>query len=255
MSLKATTAPDPEGGVIVVTLCGELTPQSAPTVRDILLKSLAQTPDAVVVDLTEMRTDNPVRMMVFAAAARAQYTPPVPLLLCDASAEVMAMLGRLRLGNVVVYDTREHALAAVRAAQVSAPHRISVRLAATLTAPATARDAVEAACRSWRIEHLRGPAALVISELVANAVQHAGTDMLLTAALRGDYLCLSVHDGSPVLPVASGTANRTDAPVADHGHGLFLVDFYSAAWGSISTSDGKTVWATLRAIPVSAHRK
>lgn len=255
MSLKATMASDPEGGVIVVTLHGELTLKSAPAVRDVLRKSLAQVPDAVIVDLTGMHTDSPAHLTVFPAAARAQCTPPVPLLLCDASAEVMAMLDRRRLRDVAVYDTCAHALAAVRTAQVSAPNRISTRLPATLTAPALARDTVEAACRSWRIEDLRGPAALVISELVANVVQHAGTDMVLTAALRGDYLYLSVHDGSPVLPVASDIANQADVPVAEHGHGLHLVAFYSASWGSIPTSDGKTVWAILRAIPVSARRQ
>jgi anti-sigma regulatory factor (Ser/Thr protein kinase) len=256
MSLKATVAPVPASGVIVVSLCGELTLKCVPTVRNVLLKSLAQAPEAVVVDLTRLRVPMRSRLTVFPVASRTQPAPPVPLLLCGASDRVRAM-ARV-LGDVAVYDTRAHAVAAVRAAQVRTARRVSAHLAATPMAPAAARGMVDAACRSWHLEHLRGPATLVISELVSNAVRHAATDMDLSAALGGDYLHLSVRDGSARPPVATDVHDA--GPVSEHGHGLYLVAAYSIAWGSNLAGDGKTVWATLRATraattkPASAGR-
>jgi anti-sigma regulatory factor (Ser/Thr protein kinase) len=255
MSINATVAPDPANGVIMVSLCGELTRRSVPTVRHLLRRSLAHSPDAVIVDLAGLRVHARSQLGVFPAAARNQAAPPVPLLLCGASDRVLAMGGRL-FGGFAVYDVREHAVAAVRAAQVRAPRLVSTHLAAIPTAPATARRLVAAACRFWDVEHLRGPATLVISELVSNAVRHAATDIDVSAALRGSYLHLSVHDSCPRLPVVADVHDAV--PVSEHGHGLYFVDFYTTAWGCNPTEDGKTVWATLRATreanPASAGR-
>ena len=94
--------------------------------------------------------------------------------------------------------------------------------------------------------HLAGPATVVISELVSNAVEHAGTDLVVTVALRGRYLHLSVHDDSrqPPVPTAEGKGGPL-VPV--RGRGLHLVAGYATAWGSAPVGGGKTVWATLRA--------
>jgi anti-anti-sigma regulatory factor len=246
--LTVTASLDPGTGVIFVVLCGELTLDSAPTVRHVLLKCFAESPDAVIVDLTELRTDTQSYLAVFRAAIHAQTTPPVALLLCGASPELSATMGR-QLGDLTVYDTREHALAAACAAQVHPPRRVSMSLAPTLAAPATAREMVDAACRSWHIEHVGESAMLVVSELVSNAVKHAGTDMHLTAVLRANHLHLTVRDGSPHPPVATGFDVDDALPMPEDGRGLYLINIYATAWGSIPTNGGKTVWATLRISP------
>ena len=156
------------------------------------------------------------------------------------------------LGDVPVYATRERALAAVAAVRSAASRQVELRLAATVEAARIARHLVDAACRSWRLDHLCAPATLIISELVSNAVRHAGTDLRVTAAYQGDHLRLSVHDGSwrPPVPPADP---RDRVPLPEGGRGLFLIDVYASGWGSTPTSDGKTVWATLRTTPMAGE--
>lgn len=157
--------------------------------------------------------------------------------------------GRLEgvvLGGVVVHPTLAAALSAVSTADVAGVQRISSRLCATVGAARRARELVSAACRRWELDELAEPASLVISELVSNAVQHAGTDLVVRMARRGDHLHLSVQDGSRRPPLMAGDSGRTDDSPAVRGRGLHLVDTYTTAWGSNITADGKTVWATLR---------
>ncbi len=52
MRLTATVAPDLADGVITVEFHGLLNVHSAPTARAVLLKCLAQCPDAVLVDVS-----------------------------------------------------------------------------------------------------------------------------------------------------------------------------------------------------------
>jgi ABC-type transporter Mla MlaB component len=251
VSLDTVVAPDLANGYITVTVSGYLTMRTAPALRTVLQKCVTQSPDAVIVNLEQLRVDAPPRLTLFAAAVRTQSSPAVALILYGASDQLRAMMTEGILSGVAVYDTRQQALAAVTRSQVGAPRRTSLRLGATTAAPAAARAMVSFSCHNWGIDHLIGPATLVISELVSNAVQHAGTDIHVAASLRGHYLHLSVRDGNPGLPVLIILDNSDTEPLSDRGRGLYLVDVYATAWGSTSTPDGKTVWATLRAKPVS----
>jgi hypothetical protein len=60
-------------------------------------------------------------------------------------------------------------------------------------------------------------------------------------ARRSRYLHVAVRDGIPAEPVL-------DAPPPGsvrRGHGLVLVESVATHWGTLPTSDGKVVWATL----------
>src|SRR5207248_14475 len=179
-------------GVIVVALYGDLTLESVPTVRSVLLKCFAEFPEAVVVDVGELRTDTGAQLTVFPAAVREHAAPVTRLVLCGASPGLAALIEGRHFRDIPLYATREGALSAVRAAQVHPRRRTGAHLAATPAAPGTARELVGGACRSWGVAHLAGPATVVISELVSNAVEHAGTDLEVSIALRGRYLHLSV---------------------------------------------------------------
>ena len=87
----------------------------------------------------------------------------------------------------------------------------------------------------------REVALLLTSELVTNAIRHAGTRFEVDVAPAGDdRVCISVTDASPVVP------RPLDAPPeAQSGRGLFFVEQYAADWGVEMTSAGKRVWFVL----------
>jgi anti-sigma regulatory factor (Ser/Thr protein kinase) len=84
-------------------------------------------------------------------------------------------------------------------------------------------------------------AELCVSELVTNAVLHAGTPVQVHVTGVTDGIRISVQDGSPVMPLRV-RHSRTAAT----GRGLALVTAVSHSWGvDLSTGGGKTVWCEL----------
>jgi anti-sigma regulatory factor (Ser/Thr protein kinase) len=81
---------------------------------------------------------------------------------------------------------------------------------------------------------------LICSELVSNAVDHAGTMMMLRLSLGNGYLLVAVRDGSPAEPVLAARL-----PTASRGRGLHLVSAVAHRWGFLPAHDGKVVWASL----------
>jgi hypothetical protein len=108
-------------------------------------------------------------------------------------------------------------------------------------APASARHFAVAILREWGIADIADDAALVVTELAANAIVHAGSGFTLILSARGDLLRISVRDASP-LP-----AEGRDALMPIPLHGLGAVDALAKQWGVESLGKaGKTVWVDLR---------
>jgi len=107
---------------------------------------------------------------------------------------------------------------------------------------ATARRFVTDTLTQWQVTHDRDIVVLLASELVANAVTHAHTDIVLTLSSEGGMLTVEVGDGSPLLPV-----RRVSAPAtATDGRGLNLIADLSDDWGfRTDPSFGKVVWFRL----------
>ncbi|MDX3131190.1 SpoIIE family protein phosphatase [Streptomyces europaeiscabiei] len=133
-------------------------------------------------------------------------------------------------------------------------------------APGAARRFVGAALAEWAELDLPGAAALsarlvedalvVVSELVTNAVVHAGTDVELLCRLGRDvpaaagWLLVEVSDHHPSKTVRDEGAERpylVERPygAAEYGRGLRLVAALSEAWGITYRTGVKTVWARL----------
>ena len=105
-----------------------------------------------------------------------------------------------------------------------------------------ARRFVGTVLQDWGLSYLVEDAQLATSEIVANAVRHAGTDMLL-AVTSGPSIVVSLRDGRPDLhrpPVMD--LNE----LAESGRGLQIVAAVAFDWGVAATRDGKTVWFSLR---------
>lgn len=104
-----------------------------------------------------------------------------------------------------------------------------------------ARHAVEQALGGWGMDSLVWTAALLVSELAANALLHARTAFTVTLVPLGDGGArLEVRDGSPRLP-----RTRNYGQDATTGRGLHLLEDLSRRWGVDRSPDGKTVWAEL----------
>jgi anti-sigma regulatory factor (Ser/Thr protein kinase) len=94
----------------------------------------------------------------------------------------------------------------------------------------------------WQIPDLTWPVELLISELAANVVRHAGTRFTVTLAWDGSTLMADVSDDSPLTPRPPVAAHPED----EGGRGLLLVDAIATDWSVDLYQQGKTVWFTLR---------
>ena len=106
---------------------------------------------------------------------------------------------------------------------------------------ATARRLTGAALSCWGLEELAEDAALIVTELVANAVRHARGKTIRVVVERTAVrrVRLAVADFSRVRPVVR------DGGDDGGGRGLLLVAALVAGWGTVERRWGKVVWADL----------
>ncbi|MEU6061061.1 ATP-binding protein [Streptomyces sp. NPDC047097] len=108
-----------------------------------------------------------------------------------------------------------------------------------------ARELVRAALDRWCLPQPADDAAVVVTEFVANAVDHAkGRTVRVTVTLTG-ATCIRIS-------VVDGVANRQPRtraadPDAERGRGMLLVEAVSERWGVDTLPWGKRVWAELEA--------
>jgi serine phosphatase RsbU (regulator of sigma subunit)/anti-sigma regulatory factor (Ser/Thr protein kinase) len=95
-----------------------------------------------------------------------------------------------------------------------------------------------------RDDDLVTDAVLLASELVTNAVVHAGTPVQLTCKLNGTNVEVSVLDRHParVIPDLPGAAAVVDRP---SGRGLLLPAALSSSWGVTYAAAAKAIWFRL----------
>ncbi|MET7377601.1 ATP-binding SpoIIE family protein phosphatase [Streptomyces sp. NPDC005526] len=121
-------------------------------------------------------------------------------------------------------------------------------------APGSARALVRTALAEWAQRghavagRLTEDALVVVSELVTNAVVHAGTDVELACELEPDSgaFVVEVSDHHPSRAPRDTSADPAhQAP--EYGRGLRLVAALSEEWGITYRTGAKTVWARLPA--------
>ena len=104
---------------------------------------------------------------------------------------------------------------------------------------ASARHWAASCAEEWGLHHIVDILQLLVSEMVANAVMHAGTDCVLVLRLTEPMLSVEVCDGSPEAPSLA----PDDREVG--GRGLKILAAFSSSWGFEPTSHGKRVWAQI----------
>ena len=93
---------------------------------------------------------------------------------------------------------------------------------------------------AWELTHIGDSAALLVTELVTNAVVHAASTVVVGIGRVGDVVRISVADESEIAPT-----RRVPQEVTPGGHGLNLVGRMARSWGHDVVKGGKVVWADI----------
>jgi CheY-like chemotaxis protein len=123
------------------------------------------------------------------------------------------------------------------------------RLGRNAASPRAARRFVTEALRMWDLDELADSVTLLVSELVTNAIVHAGSDVEVLVRLTGETACVEVTDSSEAPPTP-----REAMLDETSGRGLALVEAMARRWGVRRLPDGgKTVWFEVDRRPAAAE--
>jgi anti-sigma regulatory factor (Ser/Thr protein kinase) len=129
---------------------------------------------------------------------------------------------------------------------------VSTELRDEVSSVPTARHLTVELLDRWELPTHRDLAMLLTSELVTNALLHAGNGLSLTVAIAEGALEIAVGDHDH-LSSASVKANVPrfsdvhDNVIAEGGRGLLLVDSLTDDWGVDQGTDEKRVWGRVSA--------
>jgi len=223
-----------ENGVHIVAVIGPVGADDVDRLVAAVQVALARQPRGVVVDLADTAVTHEALPALPCLAALASCWPRASVLVCSSVPEVVAALA----GDSIYADRAE---ALRRMDDRSDAPRERADLKSGMDSPAQARAVVAACTERLGLQGIRDDVTLVVSEMVTNAVRHAGPPVALEIQAERDTVLIAVDDG---------TAERPLPRVADHdaegGRGLLLLDLLCAEHGVRPDPPGKTVWAALR---------
>ncbi|MFI6282013.1 ATP-binding protein [Streptomyces sp. NPDC050988] len=138
-----------------------------------------------------------------------------------------------------------------------AAHQLTLSVPTTPAAVTAVRHQAMNAITGWETElddALMHTAELVISELVTNALRHAGTGQVsLSVQVVEAGLRIEVDDSNPALPQLCFPLCFPDEH-AENGRGLFLVAVLADRYGADPTPTGKRCWAEI-ALPTRSGQE
>lgn len=194
-------------------------------------------PDVVVLDLG-LPDLAPRHVLV-----RARRASPTSKIVVFSGSESERPWFEQRSEGYVVKDAElDHLLEVLEQVGHQRHDHATLELPADLLAPAEARSVVRSLLEQWGYRHLVDDATLVVSELVANAVEHAEPTSVVVANRGEGVLRIEVRDqgdggADPVAGVVPNTAER--------GRGLMIVSALASSWGVRTAERSKTVWVEL----------
>lgn len=208
-----------------------------------LLEALALEPSAVVYDLADGRGRARELSTTFDAVdAYLSLWSGTPLLVHVPDESRAAELRAHPLARrVTIWPTLPRALAAAQ--RHRALDRSTVDLDPVLSAPRAARDLIDRTLAGWHAPQFANDAKLVLTEMVTNAVVHAGTAMTVSISRhrRTQAVRVAVRD----LSSAPAVLDSRPDPMMPGARGLWIVGGIAQGWDSIPLSRGKIVWAVL----------
>jgi anti-sigma regulatory factor (Ser/Thr protein kinase) len=248
---------DTDTAVIELTVWGDWDRRLSAQARLVLDKCLAEHPSGLIVDLHHLRDPHAASapLWLTGCARAAAMQPPVAIAVCVSAGMPLARrLRRLGARDWLVLHATVPQAHAVLAGRRPLPDRMQLALPPDPAAAVQARAMVTDACAGWGLDHLSERSRLVISELVVNAVEHAGTDIEVVVSSRGPSSGVAVHlavyDGDLTLPrVREPVTGRLGPSLSDRGLGLRIVGVAASSWGALPARGGKLVWAIIRARP------
>lgn len=129
----------------------------------------------------------------------------------------------------------------VGGAPVPASYEAARRFAGSPADVRRARRFVQELVSDWAPSPVVDDCLLLVSELAANAVRHAGSDFTVSLDRVEDGVQIAVGDTARRLPQV-----RPANVGAPGGRGLLLIDCIATRWGHHLTEGGKLVWAHVR---------
>lgn len=113
---------------------------------------------------------------------------------------------------------------------------------------AALRHQIRELMRRWDLEDIADDAELLVSELAANAVQHAtGLHYTVAVTASAGRILIEVFDSELRLPVV-----REPDIGRESGRGLTTLAALAKDWGAVACPSGKCVWFTLQLPPCTA---
>jgi anti-sigma regulatory factor (Ser/Thr protein kinase) len=234
-------------GVPVMSLSGRLDVVGAAAMLTATSTMAHAGAHSIVCDLSGMLDGVTARMLtVFPAAQRRLGSwPEYEVALAGASPTMDRALRRVAVDQFLsLHSTLAVAVRSLRVCGTTIHH--SVPLDATPAEACRGRHWVDDVLRTEGSEfaegsELRETAALVTSELTANALRHVHRPFTLSLALSSNELLVSVRDVSSRVP-----ALRPMTMATEGGRGLHLIDALSTSWGVRRIHrDGKSIWSRM----------
>jgi DNA-binding NarL/FixJ family response regulator len=116
-------------------------------------------------------------------------------------------------------------------------HEATTHLPPSRESPRAARRFVQGILPGWGCASILDTVTLLVSELVGNAVMHAGSEVEVSVRLGTQRLRVDVIDRSTSVP-----RRRTAGSDDQTGRGSDLIEILATAWGVSGRPDGKSVW-------------
>jgi len=221
---------------------GVLDALTAADLRGALLDCLAAQPVAVVLDASGLSLTDDIAVTVLAGVARESARwPGSRILVAGAAPDLVGAAERMGVQPYLTFCP-DDTVAMRQAELLPVPPMVRQTITPDRFAPGAAREIVREFCEANHVAGDFATAQVIASELVTNAVVHAGTPIDFSVRLSGSDLHVAVQDRDSRPARIVGFVEES----AEGGRGLVLVDALARAWGSMPGSAGKTVWATVR---------